>query len=77
MLYVAINNNVEPPTRGQPRSPNKGQKPRSQSVLYSEVPLYLMKNLMYHFVEVKQVESVHSAFSFRYKTSKEKSKMIV
>ncbi len=36
---MAINSNLnEPPTRGQP--PNRGQKLCSQSVLYSEVPLY-------------------------------------
>ncbi len=36
---MAINSNLnEPPTRGQP--PKRGQKLCSQSVLYSEVPLY-------------------------------------
>ncbi len=36
---MAINSNLnEPPTRGQP--PKRGQKLCSQSVFYSEVPLY-------------------------------------
>ena len=36
-LMLAIANLVKHPTRGQP--PNKGQKPRSESVRYSDVPL--------------------------------------
>ena len=36
--YSSAYYGFEPPTRGQP--PNKGQNLRSQSVLYSEAPLY-------------------------------------
>ncbi len=46
---MAINSDLnEPPTRGQP--PKRGQKLGSQSVLYSDVPLYLVPcNYMYDF----------------------------